>query len=107
MDGLSVLIGILTGVFLIVLFGTNIWNNRSFIEEPFADVASSDLLNHIHSVLDPLALYTSPDGTSIPDGKDLCSVFAVVTAYLLPAGEGQSGRIHSRHAGYAEQKQLR
>ena len=94
MDGLSVLLGILTAIFLIVIFGINFWNNQSStVSESFVDAGSlalpiqkpvSFFSSQIRAVLDPLALYTNPDGTPSTDGNDLCTLFATVRTSMTP-----------------------
>jgi hypothetical protein len=88
MDGLSVLFGILTVLFLAVVLGMNILGTTGapkikgleLDQEGFQDTTpqAPTLGTKVKKVLDPLALYTSPDGKPIPEGKDLCDVFTQV-----------------------------
>jgi hypothetical protein len=88
MDGLSVLFGILTVLFLVVVVSMNILGTQpkakvqsiELDQEGFTSGNSPQptLGSKIKRVLDPLALYTNPEGTPIPEGKDLCDLFAQV-----------------------------
>ena len=109
MDGLSILFGILTVLFLVVVVSMNILGTQAapsiksieLDQEGFtsaegrrltpssghgqsegftsADQESQPTLGtKIKKVLDPLAFYTNPvqpEGTPIPEGKDLCAIF--------------------------------
>jgi len=99
MDGLSILFGILTFAFLAVMLGMNFFNNQSAQKaESFVDLKTmlqnakdamdpmskqsqsgapppSEIQASIRKTLDQLALNTSPDGTAISDGSDLCGIF--------------------------------
>ena len=86
MDGLSVLFGILTAIFIVVVFGTSILNslNGSGPELTLGPVktegfaAPSSLQLEIRKVIDELALNTDANGKPITDGADLCRVFVQV-----------------------------
>ena len=119
MDGLSILFGILTVLFLVVVVSMNILGTQAApsiksieldqegfasgnsqrltpssdyrlsegftsAEEGFASASDAGqesqptLGTKIKKVLDPLAFYTNPvqpEGTPIPEGKDLCAIF--------------------------------
>ena len=109
MDGLSILFGILTVLFLVVVVSMNILGTQAapsiksieLDQEGFASGNSQRLTpssghgqsegftsadqesqptlgTKIKKVLDPLAFYTNPvqpEGTPIPEGKDLCTIF--------------------------------
>lgn len=83
MDGLSILFGILTFTFLIFLIGMNFVNRRPTVsmKEGFAANAAeltpapSEIELMIRAGMDKMALNTSPDGSPIKDGADLCEIF--------------------------------
>lgn len=134
MDGLSVLFGILTVLFLVVVVSMNILGTQAapsiksieldqegFVStegftsadgrrftpnsghvqsEGFASDASQEskptLGTKIKKVLDPLAFYTNPvqpEGTPIPEGKDLCTIFDKVRQSLAQSIKGTSTSI--------------
>jgi len=94
MSGLSILLGILTLLFLLAVLVMNLVN-RPASKEGFDGVAPaaaapapSAIETQIRSVLDNLAFYTSPDG-SPSDGEQLCSIFAEVRKQMAK-GEDKS-----------------
>ena len=87
MDGLSILFGILTVLFLVVVVSMNIIGTQSNsieLDEGFEDQLQPTLGSKVKKVLDPLALYTDPEG------KDLCSLFTQVRQYMAQNNTGES-----------------
>ena len=81
MDGLSILLGVLILIFFIVVFGMNFLNTLT-TKEGFETPAKGSTESQVRAILDPLAFYTSPDGTVFgsgkTDGEQLCSLFILV-----------------------------
>jgi hypothetical protein len=100
MDGLSMLFGVLIAVFLLVVLSINFFNTRPAKEgfdSPDMQTSPSQttIETQIRTVLDPLAFYNSPDGTSFgsgkTDGEQLCTLFTQVREALAKnEGAGQS-----------------
>jgi hypothetical protein len=100
MDGLSILFGILTFTFLIFLIGMNFVNRRPTMsmKEGFASVegateltpASSEIELMIRAGMDKMALHTSPDGTPIKDGADLCDIFQKIRVSMSSGKQAMS-----------------
>jgi hypothetical protein len=85
MDKLYLLFGVLTLVFLIMLYGMNTANSFNIMapsasagtkaqEEPFANMipVPSAVETKIRKSMDALAFYTTPDGSPAIEGKSVC-----------------------------------
>ena len=90
MDGLSILLGVLTLVFLIVIVAMNIVNisskHEGFESSPTQEPSPSEIEKKIRAVLDPMAFYTSPDASDASDasdGEELCKVFAQLRKSMI------------------------
>lgn len=98
MDGLSVLFGVLTVLFLVVVVSMNILGTQKapsiksieLDQDGFANPSEPSLGTKIKKVLDPLALYTDPEGKPIPEGKDLCVLFNQVRQSIAQGNAGSS-----------------
>ena len=82
MGGLSILLGILTLIFLLVILTMNLVNRTyidSFVDTPSTPArVPSEIEKQIREGLEKLAFYTSPGDGSPSDGKQLCSIFSIV-----------------------------